>query len=122
APRHFRVRRTVNAPSGSGLCRYGAPRHPRSFPTRRSSDLSVQHVEMRCHKSLIGVEVDRAVACSIMICIQFTARSTSTPIKDLRSEEHTSELQSRFDIVCRLLLEKNTLSAGEGENGPEYNT
>src|SRR5699024_5152140 len=25
---------------------------------------------------------------------------------DLRSEEHTSELQSRFDIVCRLLLEK----------------
>src|SRR5699024_3828445 len=28
----------------------------------------------------------------------------------LRSEEHTSELQSRFDLVCRLLLEKkNTL-------------
>src|SRR5207249_7414759 len=32
-----------------------------------------------------------------------------------RSEEHTSELQSRFDLVCRLLLEKkkktkNTLS------------
>src|SRR5699024_10712497 len=26
--------------------------------------------------------------------------------QDARSEEHTSELQSRFDIVCRLLLEK----------------
>src|SRR5699024_12622024 len=26
--------------------------------------------------------------------------------KDSRSEEHTSELQSRFDLVCRLLLEK----------------
>src|SRR5699024_11498114 len=25
---------------------------------------------------------------------------------DARSEEHTSELQSRFDLVCRLLLEK----------------
>src|SRR5207249_8850502 len=25
---------------------------------------------------------------------------------NLRSEEHTSELQSRFDLVCRLLLEK----------------
>src|SRR5699024_11351283 len=25
---------------------------------------------------------------------------------DQRSEEHTSELQSRFDLVCRLLLEK----------------
>src|SRR6266704_4723504 len=29
------------------------------------------------------------------------AQSTCT-----RSEEHTSELQSRFDLVCRLLLEK----------------
>src|SRR5699024_12799856 len=27
----------------------------------------------------------------------------------LRSEEHTSELQSRFDLVCRLLLEKKKL-------------
>src|SRR5699024_11614833 len=25
---------------------------------------------------------------------------------EIRSEEHTSELQSRFDLVCRLLLEK----------------
>src|SRR5699024_12192928 len=29
----------------------------------------------------------------------------------MRSEEHTSELQSRFELVCRLLLEeKNTIS------------
>src|SRR5438067_5588928 len=27
-----------------------------------------------------------------------------------RSEEHTSELQSRFDLVCRLLLEKKNPS------------
>src|SRR5699024_12306725 len=27
----------------------------------------------------------------------------------LRSEEHTSELQSRFDLVCRLLLEKQNI-------------
>src|SRR5699024_11337989 len=27
-------------------------------------------------------------------------------ITEARSEEHTSELQSRFDLVCRLLLEK----------------
>src|SRR5699024_12208676 len=35
-----------------------------------------------------------------------------------RSEEHTSELQSRFDIVCRHLLEKNKhcLSAQNQEN------
>src|SRR5699024_11237107 len=29
-------------------------------------------------------------------------------IEPARSEEHTSELQSRFDLVCRLLLEKIT--------------
>src|SRR5438067_2685001 len=28
-----------------------------------------------------------------------------------RSEEHTSELQSRFDLVCRLLLEKKKIMA-----------
>src|SRR5699024_12681748 len=28
-----------------------------------------------------------------------------------RSEEHTSELQSRFDLVCRLLLEKKKIKA-----------
>src|SRR5699024_12134127 len=28
------------------------------------------------------------------------------PDKSVRSEEHTSELQSRFDLVCRLLLDK----------------
>src|SRR5699024_11685008 len=27
-----------------------------------------------------------------------------------RSEEHTSELQSRFDLVCRLLLEKKKIT------------
>src|SRR5699024_11861528 len=31
-------------------------------------------------------------------------------IDKLRSEEHTSELQSRFDLVCRLLLEKKNVN------------
>src|SRR5699024_11223094 len=30
----------------------------------------------------------------------------ASPRRRARSEEHTSELQSRFDLVCRLLLEK----------------
>src|SRR5699024_11887161 len=29
----------------------------------------------------------------------------------VRSEEHTSELQSRFDLVCRLLLEKKKITS-----------
>src|SRR5207249_7091283 len=38
-----------------------------------------------------------------------TAAPNATPTSATvrrRSEEHTSELQSRFDLVCRLLLEK----------------
>src|SRR3712207_7575966 len=31
------------------------------------------------------------------------------PVSDARSEEHTSELQSRQYLVCRLLLEKKNL-------------
>src|SRR5699024_8073463 len=34
---------------------------------------------------------------------------TVFPWTTSRSEEHTSELQSRFDLVCRLLLEKKKL-------------
>src|SRR2546429_3429101 len=32
--------------------------------------------------------------------------SSSLFVEELRSEEHTSELQSRLHLVCRLLLEK----------------
>src|SRR2546421_5087429 len=35
---------------------------------------------------------------------------------DPRSEEHTSELQSRSDLVCRLLLEKKKLYAEERQS------
>src|SRR5699024_11629884 len=34
------------------------------------------------------------------------ATINAVPTTGYRSEEHTSELQSRFDLVCRLLLEK----------------
>src|SRR5438067_8528773 len=33
-------------------------------------------------------------------------RPPPSSVPAARSEEHTSELQSRFDLVCRLLLEK----------------
>src|SRR5690349_23807747 len=36
--------------------------------------------------------------------------------RDLRSEEHTSELQSRRDLVCRLLLEKKKKKHVQGNN------
>src|SRR5699024_12165258 len=49
---------------------------------------------------------------SMCDCIYMYLASLATRIcrynsnRYVRSEEHTSELQSRFDLVCRLLLEK----------------
>src|SRR5699024_12215840 len=60
---------------------------------------------------LLSVPAVRDAASSLATCTVpwSVIRSTfqlvaTTPV--LRSEEHTSELQSRFDLVCRLLLEK----------------
>src|SRR5439155_15842795 len=63
-------------------------RPPRStlFPTRRSSDLSV-------HQEVRGSRCERRM-------------KNGGLLHSSRSEEHTSELQSRGHLVCRLLLEK----------------
>src|SRR5256886_8064732 len=37
---------------------------------------------------------------------RFNASYTATAMREIRSEEHTSELQSQSNLVCRLLLEK----------------
>src|SRR2546430_7281986 len=39
----------------------------------------------------------------------FAASATNTPFFVPRSEEHTSELQSQSNLVCRLLLEKKKI-------------
>src|SRR5699024_12165230 len=39
----------------------------------------------------------------------YDSMNTSTKCGNSRSEEHTSELQSRFDLVCSLLLEKTKI-------------
>src|SRR2546430_4788882 len=69
-------------------------RPPRStlFPTRRSSDLSAKLID---HPQIV---IDKCGLPSFMQGLQ----------KRLfrRSEEHTSELQSQSNLVCRLLLEK----------------
>src|SRR5699024_12157737 len=48
----------------------------------------------------------KKVAC----CHHFSGNNFSNVFAHFfRSEEHTSELQSRFDLVCRLLLEKKKI-------------
>src|SRR5699024_6296434 len=47
-----------------------------------------------------------AVSCSSLALRRSCALTAAFAAIGWRSEEHTSELQSRFDLVCRLLLEK----------------
>src|SRR5438034_8185928 len=53
-------------------------------------------------------------SCSRARTPQTSRRSASAPSCSARarSEEHTSELQSHSDLVCRLLLEKKKISHG----------
>src|SRR2546427_1083668 len=44
-----------------------------------------------------------------MAAFDFFNRASNSPICSLRSEEHTSELQSQSNLVCRLLLEKKKI-------------
>src|SRR5207302_8072950 len=75
---------------------YWSPDHPdlHSFPTRRSSDLSSL---VRSQRAMLPAPTSVADASGGMIVTVVVAD---------RSEEHTSELQSRENLVCRLLLEK----------------
>src|SRR6266705_561622 len=45
-------------------------------------------------------------SCAPSICSLRRPPRRCCPSKKARSEEHTSELQSPYDLVCRLLLEK----------------
>src|SRR5258707_3775666 len=47
-------------------------------------------------------------------------RSSQTMSQQARSEEHTSELQSRQYLVCRLLLEKKKLNTARLSASPKW--
>src|SRR2546422_5438135 len=83
-------------------------RPPRStlFPTRRSSDLT----PVRC---ACTPPCGTAFSPFSKRDSRISSDATGAPTTDgaacratMRSEEHTSELQSRLHLVCRLLLEK----------------
>src|SRR5206468_9150838 len=96
-----------------------APRALPSFPTRRSSDLLGQRDARRARtdaaKKRRAVDHSRSGAgkagtsapCEPPSSLRLMcAPAESGRRRRRRSEEHTSELQSRSDLVCRLLLEK----------------
>src|SRR5690606_42008273 len=84
-----------------------APRSLPSFPTRRSSDL----VRLRSSpRAFCAIRTSASVVRTVGIkrIVRATARlmRSAGTHEGARSEEHTSELQSRENLVCRLLLEK----------------
>src|SRR5437773_8585295 len=87
---------TARTPTFSLQC---SPPHPdlHSFPTRRSSDLEVKAGATLGQGDIHGL---RALANAA------GKRWIRGVVLYTRSEEHTSELQSHHDLVCRLLLEK----------------
>src|SRR5438477_1988966 len=92
--------------------------HP-SFPTRRSSDLD-KVVNRSASVSPSGRNLSarskrrpRITSSSISQYTRLEARMQRAYrsvgmalMSETRSEEHTSELQSHVNLVCRLLLEK----------------
>src|SRR5207253_11481263 len=99
-----------------------APRHLHSFPTRRSSDLHLRRAITEVGSGVlgndcelasvidvraIGYEVHSIRADEVILYVDTIARDIcERRALAVRSEEHTSELQSRGHLVCRLLLEK----------------
>src|SRR5690606_41426743 len=84
---------------------YADHRDLHSFPTRRSSDLFWgDEVEKIARINPLTGEVLAEERDTLTV---YPAKHFVTPKDQLdRSEEHTSELQSRENLVCRLLLEK----------------
>src|SRR5699024_12298651 len=94
------------------------PRALHSFPTRRSSDLRRdRHVPELAHPGhhlaaqspgTTGDHDPHEELPVVVLCLHhaLVVRVAKVGAPRRRSEEHTSELQSRFDLVCRLLLEK----------------
>src|SRR3712207_6862506 len=83
-------------------------RPPRStlFPTRRSSDLgAVRHRSLAAAGAGSGRRPQRRLAAGVLAGRRLLGPAAG---RHLRSEEHTSEFQSRQYLVCRLLLEKKT--------------
>src|SRR5438093_9118367 len=79
-----------------------------SFPTRRSSDLR--------WNELAGFVLRSGNPHRVCTGREYRHRAD-------RSEEHTSELQSLTNLVCRLLLEKkNTISVGLPASSPAPTT
>src|SRR5690625_6364617 len=97
-------------------------KHLHSFPTRRSSDLAVQKIlpsmniwgaKRDLTKQDVNIRLCEASSEQEEVKYIYQEALKGANVGDtsvvLRSEEHTSELQSRGNLVCRLLHEQKIL-------------
>src|SRR5699024_12854071 len=104
------------------MCYYPQRPYRHTCPTRRSSDLKaaghhrqgeasfrVSFGELGAHRHHIVRHIRTVVQVEVGETGHARYRFANLPIDDHtvqleRSEEHTSELQTRFELVCRMLL------------------
>src|SRR5690625_6701532 len=91
------------------------------FPPRRSSDLTVESLNPPAVAALDGgsavYPANSKLAFTENVKFGYLPAPTLSALSDgtiVRSEEHTSELQSRGHLVCRLLLEKKNTHRAVG--------
>src|SRR5690606_41156691 len=90
---------------------YGDLQDLPSFPTRRSSDLTKIHVGLSGTPIPLAFAIENAAGDldrrqKDALPHHFHTPNLINTNDEIRSEEHTSELQSRENLVCRLLLQK----------------
>src|SRR2546422_1793016 len=72
---------------------------------KKNEDTSYDHLKRRLQERRVHVSVPHVADHPELHC-HYNHRDQRCHMKTGRSEEHTSELQSRLHLVCRLLLEK----------------
>src|SRR5699024_12749790 len=85
--------------------------HKVSMRGKQGEKIKIQKMD-----SFMGIPCPDWIIIDLLYTLRFqnarrSFRSAISTFRIPRSEEHTSELQSRFDIVCRLLLENKKFSS-----------
>src|SRR5207237_9734746 len=107
------TRQTPRSVSAFLLASHPPHPSPHSFPTRRSSDLlQRQRPILVRHPRQHGRSRQKPTRYESPKGAEGNPLCLNPPqsVHTARSEEHTSELQSHLNLVCRLLLEKKKLT------------
>src|SRR5207249_5755320 len=98
---------TVMSPKGHTAERRRGP----GWRSHDSRGPSIRHSLAEVSRAVYHESGDKEIGEEITVAnyIPSPRQWVREQVELYRSEEHTSELQSRFDLVCRLLLEKKNM-------------